>query len=79
MDEVLRANTSNAQEAKENTEKWEFIKLPQHSNYIHMKKEIAYRTLSTFSDKGPIYMIWMYNACITKIQHKNKCSIKMSR
>ena len=57
MDEVLRANTSNAQEAKKNTEKWEFIKLPQHSNYIHLKKEIAYRTLSSFSDKGLIYMI----------------------
>lgn len=39
MDEVLRANTSSAQEAKENTEKWEFIKLPQHSNYIHLKKK----------------------------------------
>lgn len=39
MDEVLRANISSAQEAKENTEKQEFIKLPQHSNYIHLKKK----------------------------------------
>lgn len=52
MDEVWGANTSNAQEAKENTKNWEFIKLPQYSNYIHLKKEIAYRTCEYIFRQG---------------------------
>lgn len=53
MDEVLRANTSSAQEAKENTEKKMGIYQITSAQQLHsLEEEITYRTCEYIFKQG---------------------------